>query len=58
MLNINEKLKESLKILKTSSGSSPGIDMSTHLIKLPYISRETVPLNSKLSFPMYQDAAH
>jgi hypothetical protein len=35
MLNINVKLEESLKISKTSSGSSPGVDMSIHVIKLP-----------------------
>ncbi len=35
MLNINIKLEESLKMLKTSSGSSPGVDLSIHVIKLP-----------------------
>ncbi len=45
---INVKLEESLNIFKTSSGSSPGVDMSIHVIKLPYISRETVPLRRYL----------
>jgi hypothetical protein len=45
MLNINVKLEEPLKILKISSGSSPGVDMSIHVITLPFISRETVSLN-------------
>jgi hypothetical protein len=45
MLNINVKSEEPLKILETSSGSSPGVDMSIHVIKLPYISRETVSLS-------------
>jgi hypothetical protein len=44
MLNINVKLEEPPNILKTSSNSSPGVDMSIHVIKLPWISRETVPL--------------
>jgi hypothetical protein len=35
MLNINVKLEESPKILKTSSGNSPGIDMSINVTKLP-----------------------
>jgi hypothetical protein len=49
MLNIDVKLEEPLTILKTSSGSSPGVDMSIRVTKLPYISRETVPL-TKLRF--------
>jgi hypothetical protein len=46
MLNIIVKLEEPLTILKTSSGSSPGEDMSNHVIKSLYISHETVPLRS------------
>jgi hypothetical protein len=34
-LNIDVKSEEPLTILKTSSGSSPGADMSIHVIKLP-----------------------
>jgi hypothetical protein len=34
MWNINVKSEEPLKILKTSSGSSPGVDMSIHVTKL------------------------
>jgi hypothetical protein len=34
MLNIDVKSEEALTILKTSSGSSPGVDMSIHVIKL------------------------
>jgi hypothetical protein len=45
MLNINVKFEEPLKNLTTSSGSSPSIDMSIHVIKIPLISRETVPLS-------------
>ncbi len=47
MLNISVKLEESPKILKTSSGTSPGVNMSINAPKLPLISRETVPLNAK-----------
>jgi hypothetical protein len=35
MLNINVKSEEPLKIYKTSSGSSPGADMSIYVIKSP-----------------------
>jgi hypothetical protein len=35
VLNINVKLEEPLKIYKTSSGSSPGVDMSIYVIKSP-----------------------
>jgi hypothetical protein len=35
MLNIDVKSEEPLTILKTSSGSSPDVDMSVHVIKLP-----------------------
>ncbi len=35
MLNINVKSEEPLKILRTSGGSSPGVDMSIHVTKLP-----------------------
>jgi hypothetical protein len=48
MLNIDVKSEEPLTILKTSSGSSLGVDMSIHVIKLPLISRETVPLSSEI----------
>jgi hypothetical protein len=34
MLNINVKSEEPLKILKTSGGSSPGVDMSIHVTKI------------------------
>jgi hypothetical protein len=44
MLTIDVKSEEPLTILKTRSGSSPGVDMSIHVIKLPQISHETVPL--------------
>jgi hypothetical protein len=48
MLNIDVKSEEPLTILKTSSSSSLGVDMSILVIKLPLISRETVPLNALL----------
>jgi hypothetical protein len=35
MLNINVKSEEPLKIYKTSSGSSPGVDMSIYVKKSP-----------------------
>jgi hypothetical protein len=35
MLNINVKSEGPLKIYKTSSGSSPGVDMSLYVIKSP-----------------------
>jgi hypothetical protein len=35
MLNIDVKSEEPLTILKTSSGSSTGVDMSIHVIKFP-----------------------
>ncbi len=35
MLNINVKLEESLIMLKTSRSSSPGVDLSIHVIKSP-----------------------
>jgi hypothetical protein len=50
MLNIIVKSKEPLKIKKTSSSSSPGVDMSIHVIKLSEVSRETVPLKGTASF--------
>jgi hypothetical protein len=35
MLNVNEKSEEPMKNLTTSSGSSPVVDMSINVIKLP-----------------------
>jgi hypothetical protein len=35
MLNIDVKSEEPFTILKTSGGSSPGVDMSIRVIELP-----------------------
>jgi hypothetical protein len=50
MVNINVTLEEPLKVYKTSSGSSPCVDMSIYVIKSTLISRETVPLTGRKMF--------
>ncbi len=47
MFNINIKLEEPLKILKTISGSSLGLDLLNFAKEVPKISHETVPLKKQ-----------
>jgi hypothetical protein len=49
MLNINIKLEEPLKLLKTISGSSLGLDLLNFAKKVPSIPHETVPLSEDLA---------